>query len=408
MVEDKLNYEDVRFGDRAIEARKSGKEILEIYQTVPRMINTRSLPGECAGLTVADALTARVLQGEPFWLMGGSATAKSLMLDDYRNHLAGGQFDPDNGEKTGECYMAEVLMGTTQSELDFARQEKIQGNGFVYVPTGRHNATMFFLDEILHAIGPVQGALQGVTQGRYSQNGLDLQLGRGGYFLCGVTSNDPRAPTELMNIRVSDFSLDLKELNIREEASKTFGRRIKLMLCSELVKRYIKENDLGKDDYLFKFSPPVINRYLKRLAKKLFGDEKSLAGQNYSDLTMYDFRHCSCCYWLPRYKSESALKYRFGWKKSEKIHYYSEMIGMRDTISDEDLLVDVTKTELEKRLVKAEHKSELLESQMEDTKKQQAETKTLLNDLDKKIRFIIKHGHELFSKKRVKKCEVFN
>ena len=184
-----------------------------------------------------------------------------------------------------------------------------------------------------------------------------------------------RAPTELLNIKVSDISPDFKELNIRDEISKTFGRRIKLMICSELVKRYIKENELGAEDYLFKFSPGVVNLYLKRLAKKLFGEGKSLAGQNYSDLTMYDFRHCSCCYWLPRYKSESALKFRFGWKKSDKIHYYSEMLGMRDTISEEDLLIDVTKTELEKRLTKSENKSELLEAQVEIMKKQMVEIK---------------------------------
>ena len=190
-----------------------------------------------------------------------------------------------------------------------------------------------------------------------------------------------RAPTELMNIKVSDLSQDYKELNIRDEIFKTFGRRIKLMICSELVKRYIKENKLGQEDYLFKFSPYVINRYLKRLAEKLFGNEKSLAGQNYSDLTMYDFRHCSCCYWLPRYKSESALKFRFGWKKSDKIHYYSEMLGMRDTISEEDLLIDVTKTELEKRLTKSENKSELLEAQVDVMKRQLAEIYVHVNKL---------------------------
>jgi len=200
-----------------------------------------------------------------------------------------------------------------------------------------------------------------------------------------------RAPTELMNIKVSDFSSNFKELNIRDEISKTFGRRIKLMLSSELIKRYVKENKFGKEDYLFKFSPHVVNRYLKRLAKKLFGDEKSLAGQKYSDLTMYDFRHCSCCYWLPRYKSESALKFRFGWKKSDKIHYYSEMLGMRDTISEEDLLIDVTKTELEKRLTQSEHKGELLEAQVEVMKKQQEETLDLVNNLAKKV-MALKNG----------------
>lgn len=179
-----------------------------------------------------------------------------------------------------------------------------------------------------------------------------------------------RAPTELMNIKVSDFSPNYKEVTIRDEVSKTFGRRIKLMICPEIMKRYVKDEKLQSEDYLFTLKPHNINKYLKRLAKKLFGEEKSQAGQKYSELSMYDFRHNSCCYWLPRYKSESALKYRFGWKKSDKIHYYSEMLGMRDTITEEDLLVDVTKTELEKRLVHAEKRADLFEGQVEVMKNQ--------------------------------------
>lgn len=173
-----------------------------------------------------------------------------------------------------------------------------------------------------------------------------------------------RAPTELMNIRVSDFFNDFKELNIREEVSKTFGRRIKLMLCSEYIKEYIKNKNLSKEDCLFTTAPHVLNQYLKRLGKLIFGEGISPAGQKYSDLTMYDFRHCSCCYWLPRYKSESALKYRFGWKKSDKIHYYSELLGMRDTIAEDDLLIDTTKTEIEKQLKKTQNENELLQERL--------------------------------------------
>jgi integrase len=190
-----------------------------------------------------------------------------------------------------------------------------------------------------------------------------------------------RAPTELINIRISDFINDFKELNIRDEVSKTFGRRIKLMICSDVLKEYVKTCGFKGDDYLFPLNPLVVNQYLKRLAKRIFGEGKSLAGQRYSDLTMYDFRHISCCYWLPRYKSEAALKFRFGWKKSDKIHYYSEMLGMRDTIQEEDLLVDVTKTELEKRLTHAEHKNELLESQVTDIKRQLEEINNHLNKI---------------------------
>jgi len=173
-----------------------------------------------------------------------------------------------------------------------------------------------------------------------------------------------RAPTELLNVKISDFFNDFKELNIREEISKTFGRRVKLMLCSSLIKSYVKQLNLKPDDYLFPSSYKNLNIVLKRLAKRVLGDGVSPAGQKYSELTMYDFRHNSCCYWLPRYKSESALKYRFGWKKSEKIHYYSELLGMRDTISQDDMLIDITKTELEQQLQKVIKEKELMQEQL--------------------------------------------
>jgi integrase len=178
-----------------------------------------------------------------------------------------------------------------------------------------------------------------------------------------------RAPTELMNIKVSDIFNNFKELNIRDEISKTFGRRIKLMLCGNLLKEYVNEKELKPDDYLFKIVPTGVNKYLKRLGKRVLGEEKSPAGQRYCDLTMYDFRHCSCCYWLPKYKSESALKYRFGWKKSEKIHYYSELLGMSDTISEDDMFTDVTKTEIEQQLEKYKKENGIMQDRLVNMEK---------------------------------------
>jgi integrase len=195
-----------------------------------------------------------------------------------------------------------------------------------------------------------------------------------------------RAPTELMNIKVSDFINDFKELNIREETSKTFGRRIKLMLSSVLIKEYVKVQNLSLGDYLFKKHPSIVNQYLKRLAKNVLGDKESPAGQKYSELTMYDFRHCSCCYWLPRYKSESALKYRFGWKKSDKIHYYSELLGMKDTISEEDMLIDITKTEIEKELQKTKKENELLQERLQTVETQLARIMELTKHLEIEVR----------------------
>ena len=64
------------------------------------------------------------------------------------------------------------------------------------------------------------------------------------------------------------------------------------------------------------------------------------------------------------------MKYRFGWKKSDKIHYYSELLGMKDTITEEDMLMDVGKTELEKQLTRAENDKDILKERVEMLEKQ--------------------------------------
>lgn len=192
-----------------------------------------------------------------------------------------------------------------------------------------------------------------------------------------------RSPTELINIRVSDLYNNYNELLIRDEISKTFGRKIKLMLCPQYLKDYIDENNLKGDDYLFQIKPATVNKYLQRLAKKILGSEKSLAGESYDKLTMYDFRHCSCCFWLPRYKSESALKFRFGWKKSDKIHYYSELFGMRDTITQDDLILSEERTELEKNFEQTKRDKQIIEDRMKSVEEKLDKFTETISKLDK-------------------------
>jgi integrase len=171
-----------------------------------------------------------------------------------------------------------------------------------------------------------------------------------------------RSPTELMNIRVSDIieSGNSMFLDIRQEIAKkgSHGRKITLKLCPDLIRRHIKNNHLSDNDFLFTKSPQTMNKYLKRLAKRVLGDKRSLAGKKYSELTMYDFRHCSCCFWINIYPKERKLMYRFGWKKSDKIYYYSELLGLHDDISDEDMLTEFTKAQLEKDVVKLQKEKE--------------------------------------------------
>ena len=197
-----------------------------------------------------------------------------------------------------------------------------------------------------------------------------------------------RPPLELLPIRVSDLYNNCTELNIKVHKKNSFPRRIKLMLCTELLKEYIQIKKKKPEDYLFEICPEVINRNLKKYAIKLFGDKVSLAGHEYSKITMYDFRHNSCCYWLNRYKSEAGLKYRFGWKKSDKIYYYSELLGAKDTITQDDLLVDTTKTELENRIGAVERENELLKEKVLEFEKYMKIIDELSREIEKRAMIV--------------------
>lgn len=177
-----------------------------------------------------------------------------------------------------------------------------------------------------------------------------------------------RSPKEMMNVRVIDIEPIKDEnkafLNIREETSKTIGRKIKLVYSYPNLKKFIEKNNLKDSDYIFTKKPYSVNKYFKRLFLKVLGNKTTKAGKKYSDISLYDFRHNSACYWLPRYKTESRLRYRFGWKTSKMIDYYTEFLGMKDYIEDEDLIVDTTKTEMEKKLQNEINKRHILEEQI--------------------------------------------
>ena len=61
---------------------------------------------------------------------------------------------------------------------------------------------------------------------------------------------------------------------------------------------------------------------------------------------------------------------------------------MKDTIQEEDLLIDVTKTEIEKRLIKTEKDKELLQERVENMEKQMVEMLELLKVAGSKVQII--------------------
>jgi hypothetical protein len=191
-----------------------------------------------------------------------------------------------------------------------------------------------------------------------------------------------RAPKELMNVRAKDFSevpgTNLLFLTVREETSKTFGRKIKLMIASDLIKKFIEKYKLHPDDFLFTKTYIHTTRIIAKIGHKILGIGK-VHKQKHSKIlirqgvTMYDFRHNSCCHYLPIYKSENQMMYRYGWKKGEMIHYYSEFIGMKDTITEDDMLIDTTKTEIMQQLQKEQNKVVVLQEQMQSQREEMDE-----------------------------------
>jgi hypothetical protein len=189
-----------------------------------------------------------------------------------------------------------------------------------------------------------------------------------------------RAPKELMNTRVKDITpvpnTDYLFLQVREETSKTFGRKIKLMISSNVLKRYIASRNFQPDDFLFDKDYVSSSRIIARLGCDVLKVGVSRIQPKTSKvlvkggITMYDFRHNSVCHYLPIYRSENQMKYRYGWKKSEMIHYYSEFIGMKDTISDDDMLVDTTKTQIQQDLEREKMRVAFLEEQVSNQKKE--------------------------------------
>lgn len=193
--------------------------------------------------------------------------------------------------------------------------------------------------------------------------------------------------TEALSVLVEDIHLEkgVVYVNLKDENSKTFGRKIKLLLCGKDLLEYIKRSELKASDRLFSFSPEYTNRYLGKLAEELFGTSNSKAGAKYSALSMYDFRHNSCCYWIQRYKNNTGLMYRFGWKSEKYILYYSEFLGMRDLIQSEDLYIDVNKTELEKQISQLKAKEERNVKLVQEALKEMSEMQKSMELMQKAI-----------------------
>ncbi len=178
-------------------------------------------------------------------------------------------------------------------------------------------------------------------------------------------------PQEAWRIRISDFNEEFSVLDIpevrenKERVSKTFARKIKLIKCSKLLKEYVRKYELKGDDLLIHIIQPTFNQYLRRTAKLLFGIEPTEARGTPDRFKSYDIRHNSVCYYLDKYKRNKDLMYRFGWKKEDKIFYYSEFLGINDTI-EEDMITEEDKSKMQREIDKLKLKNNIIKDKFEE------------------------------------------
>jgi integrase len=221
--------------------------------------------------------------------------------------------------------------------------------------------------------------------------------------ICFLLYDSGMRVTEANSIKISDFEDDFSKLNISDEISKTFGRTINLKLSTQLIKDYVKEHELKDDDYFLIKKPFTINKYLRYHCVKLFGDKIShpKAKGRYSSFTMYDIRHNAACFWFNKYPTHKGLMYRFGWRKADKIEYYSEFLGVSDEIADADMILGEDRDKLYKLETENKETRKQIESQGEQIlalEKSNKEMRQSSEDFLKEI----KEQHYIESKERIK------
>lgn len=197
--------------------------------------------------------------------------------------------------------------------------------------------------------------------------------------------------TEGINIKINDFSEDYEKVTIREETSKTFERTINLKMSRELLKEYIKEKGLEGEDYLIQKKPFAINKYLRYHCGNMFGKEKVSHPKSkgkYKNFTLYSIRHNSACFWFNKYPTHKGIMYRFGWRKPDKIEYYSNFLGVSDEITDSDMVIGEDRDKLfELELENKNRKNEISKLIGENKK-----LKNNINKLAKKFDTVLELG----------------
>ena len=73
--------------------------------------------------------------------------------------------------------------------------------------------------------------------------------------------------------------------------------------------------------------------------------------------------------------------YRFGWKQEKQIEYYTQFLGLKDEITEEDLLTSDEQIGLKKELEIKDKQIQILQEQLASMQRQFKEKRLTLNRL---------------------------
>ncbi len=170
-----------------------------------------------------------------------------------------------------------------------------------------------------------------------------------------------RCPTEASSVMVKDVYQKDGEVwvNIPKEISKSIGREVNLLYCGQTLLSYIKQKQLGPNDYLFDCIKNAncvrkFHKKLKEVVLILYGDKLShpQAKRTYGEISGYDLRHSGAVHlrFLAHKNgriSLDAIRHRGGWSGFKMLNYYTKFLNLDGKISKEETLLQEDKTKLE-------------------------------------------------------------
>ncbi len=177
-ISDKLDYEDLKLGEKAKEAFFNGESPEEIEKKYPIYLNTREV---IFGLNVTDLAIAAILGRLNSLYVGDTGTGKSQLAQDFFNYYFGGK-KLENGKAVDVGGKADLdIYEEVYSDLKIEKGR--------WETNENVKALFHFLDEINRYPEYIQNQFLRLANGFLEHRGMKIPLGEKGYSILVATAN---------------------------------------------------------------------------------------------------------------------------------------------------------------------------------------------------------------------------